>query len=81
MKLCLRVAGAGAIFLLNTLAGSVRVQPFAVYDIGDALLQRCHHAYMEHITPVREKTLFQLTIVLAVIFLAVSAWGVRASLG
>jgi len=28
-----------------------------------------------------EKTLFQLTIVLAVIFLAVSAWGVRASLG
>ena len=28
-----------------------------------------------------EKTLFQLTIVLAVIFLAVSAWGVRANLG
>lgn len=26
-----------------------------------------------------EKTLFQLTIVLAVVFLAVSAWGVRAS--
>ena len=28
-----------------------------------------------------EKTLFQLTIVLAIIFLAVSAWGVRATLG
>jgi preprotein translocase subunit SecG len=27
-----------------------------------------------------EKTLFQLTIVLAIVFLAVSAWGVRASL-
>jgi len=27
-----------------------------------------------------EKTLFQLTIVLAVVFLIVSAWGVRASL-
>lgn len=26
-----------------------------------------------------EKTLFQLTIVLAVVFLAVSAWGVRVS--
>ncbi len=26
-----------------------------------------------------EKTLFQLTIALAVVFLAVSAWGVRAS--
>jgi preprotein translocase subunit SecG len=28
-----------------------------------------------------EKTLFQLTIVLAIIFLAVSAWGVRATIG
>ncbi len=27
-----------------------------------------------------EKTLFQLTIVLAVVFFAISAWGVRASL-
>jgi len=27
-----------------------------------------------------EKTLFQLTIVLAVVFLIISAWGVRASL-
>jgi len=27
-----------------------------------------------------EKTLFQLTIVLAVVFLVISAWGVRASL-
>ena len=27
-----------------------------------------------------EKTLFQLTIVLAIVFLAVSAWGVRASI-
>lgn len=27
-----------------------------------------------------EKTLFQLTIVLAIVFLAISAWGVRASL-
>jgi preprotein translocase subunit SecG len=27
-----------------------------------------------------EKTLFQLTIVLAIVFLAVSAWAVRASL-
>jgi preprotein translocase subunit SecG len=28
-----------------------------------------------------EKTLFQLTIVLAIIFLAISAWGVRATIG
>ena len=27
-----------------------------------------------------EKTLFQLTIILAVVFLVISAWGVRASL-
>ncbi|MEX2245392.1 MAG: preprotein translocase subunit SecG [Dehalococcoidia bacterium] len=27
-----------------------------------------------------EKTLFQLTIVLAIVFLIISAWGVRASL-
>lgn len=27
-----------------------------------------------------EKTLFQLTIVLAIVFLAISAWGVRATL-
>jgi preprotein translocase subunit SecG len=27
-----------------------------------------------------EKTLFQLTIVLAIVFLAISAWGVRASI-
>jgi preprotein translocase subunit SecG len=27
-----------------------------------------------------EKTLFQLTIVLAIVFLVISAWGVRASL-
>jgi preprotein translocase subunit SecG len=28
-----------------------------------------------------EKTLFQLTIVLAIVFLAISAWGVRATIG
>ena len=28
-----------------------------------------------------EKTLFQLTIVLAIIFLIISAWGVRATVG
>jgi preprotein translocase subunit SecG len=28
-----------------------------------------------------EKTLFQLTIVLAIVFLIISAWGVRATIG
>lgn len=28
-----------------------------------------------------EKTLFQLTIVLAIVFLVISAWGVRATIG
>src|SRR6266581_3649768 len=50
----LHIALAGTLFRLN--AGPCRssVQTFATHDIGDALLERRHHAHMEHITLARE---------------------------
>jgi hypothetical protein len=57
MILCLHVASSGAIFRLNTCAGSIHGQSFAACDIGNAQLQGCHHADLEHLAPVREKHL------------------------
>src|SRR5205807_7948016 len=57
MILCLHVVLPGVIFGLNTCAGSIHGQSFAARDIGNAQLQGCHHADMEHLAPVREKHL------------------------
>src|SRR2546425_95589 len=57
MKLTFEVAVAGAVFLVNPCTGSIGVQSFALYNIADTQIQRCHDADVEHVAPVCEHEL------------------------